>query len=575
MATTKAKPKSAARIVARSIEFGAKPFRKFKNMRIPLAPRITLICGHNGVGKSTILGMLASTSGLTKAKGTPNSYFGKKYEANVNEIIFVDYASEVAAAKAAGHLSEPVIEFAVGNQILRKECSLTRRGSALRARVVSRTTPHARWEGDGLSVGPDAKLPLPTLFLGMARMLPIGESPDSRIQNNLMMAWDTRDADFLINFVRSVIPGAGATVGELAANRVKQTTKISTHPKYPYGPRAVSLGQDSLGSIGTALASFHRIKKIQGDSYRGGLLIIDELDAGFHPHAIGVLVDQIRKAADELSLQIVATTHSTKLIEAVHPEGSSKKARDKDAVIYLRDTKSPKFDPSFGLADILNDMDLVPPPALIKPPVLQVYFEDDEAGEVFGMVTRPDFLRELEAKHGVSIKPMPLGVGCSSLASLPSKDSYFYSVVLAVDADGSRPSNVPPNLVELPGGMDASGKALSPERTIINFVNQILEDPDSHTLVWADPRLSKYSTDNVRANLLDPYDWSMPASREFCKKWWKERSAYIKRWGLYDLWAKANADKIAKYETALDGAVQSAAKEKRSQAWLAKGGRTR
>lgn len=575
MARTMTKPTSSARIIARSIEFGAKPFRKFKNMRIPLAPRVTLICGHNGVGKSTILGMLASTSGLTKAKGSPNSYFGKKYEANVNEIIFVDYASEVAMVKAAGNLSEPVVEFAVGNQILRKECSLTRRGSALRARVVSRTTPHARWEGDGLSIGPDAKLPLPTLFLGMARMLPIGESPDSRIQNSLAMAWDKRDAEFLIRFVSSVIPGAGATAGDLAANRVKQTTKISTHPKYPYGPRAVSLGQDSLGSIATALGSFHRIKRFQGDSYRGGLLIIDELDAGFHPHAIGVLVDQIRKAADELDLQIVATTHSTKLIEAVHPEGSSKRARDKDAVIYLRDTKSPKFDPGFGLADILNDMDLVPPAAVSKPPVLQVYFEDDEAGEVFGIVTRPDFIRELEARHRVSIKPMPLGVGCSSLASLPSKDSYFYSVVLAVDADGPRPSKVPPNLVELPGGVDASGKALSPERTIIRFVFEITDDPDSYPLVWADQRLAKYSTDNVRANLLDPYDWSKPVSREFCKKWWKERSAYIKRWGLYDLWAKANPDKLATYEAALDAAVQSAAKEKRSQAWLAKGGRPR
>lgn len=575
MTTSKTKPNSAARILVRSIEFGEKPFRKFKNMRIPLAPRITLISGHNGVGKSTILGMLASTSGLTKAKGTPNSYFGKKYEANVNEIIFVDYASEVAKVKAAGNLSEPVIEFAVGNQILRKECSLTRRGSALRARVVSRTTPHTRWDGDGLSVGPDAKLPLPTLFLGMARMLPIGESPDSRIQNNLTMAWDPSDAEFLIRFVRSVIPGAGASAGELAANRIKQTTKVSTHPKYPYGPRAVSLGQDSLGSIATALASFHRIKRMQADTYRGGLLIIDELDAGFHPHAIGNLVEQVRKAAEELDLQIVATTHSTKLIEAVHPEGQSEKARHKDLVVYLRDTKSPKYDPGFGLADILNDMDVVPPAAATKPPELKVYFEDDEACEVFGIVTRPDFIRELEAKHGVAIRPMPLGVGCSSLASLPAKDNYFYSVVLAVDADGSRPSKVPPNLVELPGGVDAAGKMLSPERTMIKFVNEIVEDPDSYPLVWADSRLAKYSTDNVRANLLDPYDWSKPPSREFCKKWWKERSKYIKRWGLYDLWARANVDKITEYEAALDAAVQSAAKARRSQAWLAKGGTVR
>lgn len=564
------------RIVVQGIEFGPKPFRKFRNIRIPLAPRITLICGHNGVGKSTILGMLASTSGLGGAKGAPNSYLGKKYDANINEIIFIDYASEVASVKAAGNLSEPVVEFLIGNQVLSKACSLTRRGAALRARVVARTTPRAKWSGGGISIGPDAKVPLPTLFLGMARMLPVGESPDSRIQNNLTVPWHKEDADFLVSFVQSVIPGAGAKSGALAANRVKQTSKVSTHPTYPYGPRAVSLGQDSLGSIATALASFYRIKRIQGDSYRGGLLIIDELDAGFHPHAIGVLVDQIRRAADELDLQVVATTHSPKLIEAVHPEGPRKKvARDKDAVVYLRDTRSPRFDPGFGLVDILNDMDLVPPAATVRPPVLQVYFEDDEAAEVFGIVTRAEFLRELQQKHGVLIRPMPLGVGCSSLARLPSKDDYFRSVVLVVDADARLPRDLPSNLVTLPGGVDASGKGLSPEKTIMGFIREITDDPDSYPLVWADPRLASYSSDNVRANLLDRYDWSRPITREFCKSWWRGTSKYIKRWGLYDLWAKANADRLSEYEHALDAAVQAAAKVKRSEAWKRSGGKTK
>lgn len=37
-------------IKATKIEFKPEfPFRKFKNLVIPLAPRITLLCGHNGV----------------------------------------------------------------------------------------------------------------------------------------------------------------------------------------------------------------------------------------------------------------------------------------------------------------------------------------------------------------------------------------------------------------------------------------------------------------------------------------------------------------------------------------------
>ena len=573
MATQGKVGKAAERIVVRSIEFGASRFRKFQNVSIPIAPRITLIAGHNGVGKSTILGMLASTSGLTKQ--TPNSYMGKKYEANVNEIIFVDYASEVAAAKGAGTLCEPIVEFAIGKQLIRKECSLTRRGAALRARVVSRTTPHVKVEADGLVVGPDAKIPLPTLFLGMSRMLPIGESPDSRVQNSLTMQWDQSDADFLVSFVKSVIPGAGATSGALSANRVKQTTKISTHPQYPYGSRAVSLGQDSLGSIATALASFHRIKRLQADKYRGGLLIIDELDAGFHPHAVGVLVQHIRRVADELDLQVVATTHSPRLIEAIHPDGRSKGAKGKDSVVYLRNTSSPKYDAGFGLTDILDDMDLVPPNAPEKPQELQVYFEDAEALAVFKIFAKKPFIKTIEQKHAVNLRLVAVGVGCSSMSALPTKDRYFESVVLVVDADGAPSKGAPLNLAVLPGGAANDGGALSPERTIIAFTQEVVADPDSHPLVWGHDKLKKYSTDSVRAHLLDNYDLAKPLTREFCKKWWKECSSYVLSWGLYELWANANADKISAFELAFEAAVSAAAKERRAAAWLAKLSRKR
>lgn len=557
-------------IKATKIEFKPGfPFRKFKDLTIPLAPRITLLCGHNGVGKSTILGLLSSLSGLTK--GSEKSYFGKLFDASITDIVYIDHAAEVAAPKAAGQLAEPLIHYSIDGAELIKECSLTRRGQAPRARVVARNHPHKSFSHAGITVGPDAKVPLPTMFLGMVRMLPVGESPDNRVHNSVAEAWHVDDEAFMLNVVKSVIPGAGAMTGSIAVNRVTHTRKLSTHPAYPYGPRSVSLGQDSLGAIVTALASFHRVKRALGADYHGGLLVIDELDAGFHPHAIGTLVEELRKAADDLNLQIVATTHSTRLIEAIHPEGPSKAVKGKDSVVYLRNTRAPEYDPDMGLADILQDMNLVPPTAKPKPPEIKVYFEDDEACEVFKLITRRELLKQIETTLKVKIKPMPLGIGCSSLAMLPAKDAYFKTVVLAVDADGPRPAIVPENLLELPGGVGADGKGLSPERTLVQYIRQLVnEDKAQHAIAWADSRLKRYSTDNLESNLLtglrDPLD------RKSAKNWWREKHQYINEWGLYEIWAKANPAVIADYERRLEVAVKAAAKMRRAQEELAKRG---
>lgn len=560
-----------ARILLTSLRFERPAFRKLQNISLNFAPRITLISGHNGVGKSTILGMLASTSGLTK-KNPHKSYFGKFFEANVSEIVYVDYLAEVDAKKKSGTLSEPIATYAVGDKEVQKVCSFTRRGASPRARIVSRTDPHVAFSQDGVSFGPDAKFPLPTLFLGMARMLPVGESPESRIQNMPPVKWDKADQDFLANLVNEIIPGSNATSGTVATNRVKLTTKIASHPKYTHDIKSVSLGQDSLGAIATALASFHRLKRQQKSGYRGGLLIIDELDAGFHPHALKKLAQALQRVADELSLQIVATTHSPGLIKAIHPEGPfGRRSHGKDAVLYLRNTAKPRHDPHFGLEAILNDMDLVPPQLDPPPPVLQVYFEDDEAKEMFERVTPAEHLQTLGAKHGVKIEAMPLGVGCSSLERLPSKDPYFKSVLIVLDADGKQTQATPPNAIFLPGGTDSIGNGLSPERTMIQFIRDIIEHEDDYELLWASPKISKMSTDNMRELFVGDPSIAITMDRKAAKAWWSSNIAQIRNLNLIEQWAHYNPTKVASYLSQLDEAVKAASREKRRISRLANG----
>jgi len=76
------------KIKLKSISFGNHPFRKLRNIEIPIADRITIIAGHNGIGKSTVLGLIASISGITNKEF--RSYFDKPFSLEIGEIIHLD-----------------------------------------------------------------------------------------------------------------------------------------------------------------------------------------------------------------------------------------------------------------------------------------------------------------------------------------------------------------------------------------------------------------------------------------------------------------------------------------------------
>ncbi|NKQ13510.1 AAA family ATPase [Pseudomonas sp. SST3] len=91
----------------KSLEIEQPPFRKLKNLTVEFAERITLIAGHNGIGKSTILALVANGSGLTSK--TFSSYTGKLFRGLLNEIIHIDYEKEFLHHQEQETLSKPCI----------------------------------------------------------------------------------------------------------------------------------------------------------------------------------------------------------------------------------------------------------------------------------------------------------------------------------------------------------------------------------------------------------------------------------------------------------------------------------
>ncbi len=303
---------NAIKIKVKSLEFANPPFRKLGNFKINFADRLTLIAGHNGIGKSTILGLVSNTFGV---KGGTRTYFGGSFYSSIEKIVYLAL-DEVPLAQEHPNAA-PTVTADVNGTTVRKRCAMTQRTEWKRARVVPRTIDQA--EDD--TVGHDAKIPLPTIYLGIKRLASIGEAEEKDVVSKKMVM-NVEDRELMANFVRTIILGSQVTT-DVTHQSIKGARKKSLQPGYEkHEALAVSMGQDSLGSIATALASFNRLKRELEDNYRGGLLIIDELDVGFHPHAIDRLIKALKIQAKRLSLQIIATTHSPRLIEAVHPDGA-------------------------------------------------------------------------------------------------------------------------------------------------------------------------------------------------------------------------------------------------------------
>ena len=221
------------------------------------------------------------------------------------------------------------------------------------------------------------------------------------------------------------------------------------------------------------------------------------------------------------------------------------------------------------LKQIFNDMSLIPPLLGAKPeaPKVKVYFEDDEAASVFKALVPAKELKKLNQKYGVKLDPLPLGVGCENLARLADHDSYFKGVVIVLDADATVNKNNGKNkhVAKLPGDMytaqlvgnenpDIIGKPLAPERTLLQYILNLVNQPDANQVTLARLGKKDITTDQLRVHLIDG-ETTVLSKREQTKSWWKAKLQYIQAWGLLEEWALDRTAPVTQFLQELDAAV--------------------
>ena len=584
----------------KKISFDEKGFRKLKNIEIPIAPYITAIAGHNGIGKSTILGLIANCSGLSKGE---KSFFGKVFQSNFQEAFHLDYFQDydnyhINGTKKADTPKVTVQYHVETNQDgsfieLNKICAVSIQKHAIkerlyknhmikvledkhidpnhsldledvdnnslssssepliniwRLRIIPRTqqlpnTPEIEVLDEKLKGA--GKMPIPTLYLGMSRMTPIGEFDAELIDKKTIRKMNGEDKNFIVNSFKDVLY-FDESDNEITAHSFSSSKKSSYLPSFPYHSFTVSLGQDSLSSIVTALASFNYLKRTSPQTYSGGILVIDEVDAGLHPRAQEKLINLLHTQARKLNLQIILTTHSLTVIKTIlsKNEHPGKKVND---VVYLQDSNFPRIMENPTYTKIKNDM-LVLAPLEDKPETIKLYFEDDEALFFFKQILKYKNIIHDKDYFGKELELISLSVGCNILLDLHKGDSYFQSVILIPDNDVfSSESNRKtieenPNICPLPNDSTFTDNTRhterNPEMILYRFLQRKLEGHNDN--FWKQMP-GAYTSDYVRDRVMT---LTSNSNRDENKKWFQDNVNFIEKSGIIEKWCGENEKQV-------------------------------
>ena len=368
-------------MIIKSIEI--EKFRAFEHASFALGKRITAISGRNATQKTTVLGMIGQPFTISskdhpmygcktidgynfrsqfkeKFKISPaHDVIGEhKWKLNLHNGVYEHnyYSVESIARRQAGH--EPALRF---------------------------------WNAESRARGA-GYIQLPVYFLSLGRLFPIGETGKTQAMPTTLTQ---AERNYCITNYRTILsiqnvsgnPSVG--IEKATASRTFAGVSDDTHDIFTN-----SAGEGNITRIILAVLSFKRLKEQYGRNYKGGILLIDELDATLYGFSQTKLVDFLWNAAGEYKIQIVFTTHSPIILKCVN-KYQRRERQDKginlpmfaydSSIVYLephydqegkRTIMPQNISTSNDLSRVLNDINLAVPADGNK---VNIYCEDVRA----------------------------------------------------------------------------------------------------------------------------------------------------------------------------------------------------
>ena len=357
-------------------------FRAFQNVSFALGRCLTAIAGRNATQKTTLLGLIGQP--FTISSG--HIMYGCKTIDGYNfKSQFKEKFKLSATHDAVGeHKWKLNLHNGIYQKSYYKVESIARK-QAGRVLTLRFWNAESRERGAGY-------IQLPVYFLSLSRLFPIGESGKTKTVNfNLT----SDELNYCIKNYREILSihhiGNNASIGIEKGTSLKTFSGISddTHDIFTN-----SAGESNITRIILAILSFKRLKDTYNDNYKGGILLIDELDATLYGFSQTKLIDYLLESSKNYRIQIIFTTHSPIILKHMN-KYQRKEQHDKKtslphfaydtSIVYLephydqsgvRTIKPKNLLTNSDVTQALNDINLNIFPHKNK---LNVYCEDKRA----------------------------------------------------------------------------------------------------------------------------------------------------------------------------------------------------
>jgi len=253
--------------------------------------------------------------------------------------------------------------------------------------LLTKSRPRPQRAGMRFVTGPGAShqpgegnFPHPVIYLGLNRLWPLAATEKCTFSGDAISDEDKKWYVCKYNEILCL----DENNNNAKYMDTKEKRKFVTPESSDYDGESCSAGQDNLSQLLTAILSFRGLKEKLGDKYHGGLFLVDELDATLHAFSQDKLLELLCDVSNELGLQIIATSHSLRLLEKAYQSSIKEKIK----VLYLANENVSIVERTFSTYQEISDHLKVEstPPSTKNPPKVRVFFEDKEGELLFKQI---------------------------------------------------------------------------------------------------------------------------------------------------------------------------------------------